>query len=108
MPATVDRDRTAFAGHAPARTRMVTTLYDLITTLHESSETGEEDLVTASGSGGCFTGVDFLPCVGCVEGGHDESALPPLSCLWESRSHTGSTLVKHLQLDNARHHALAA
>jgi len=48
MPATVDRDRTAFAGHAPARTRMVTTLYDLITALHESSEPGEEDLVTAA------------------------------------------------------------
>jgi len=27
---------------------MVTTLYDLITALHESSEPGEEDLVTAA------------------------------------------------------------
>jgi len=48
MPATVDRDRTAFAGHAPARTRMVTTLYDLMTALLESSKPGEENLVTAA------------------------------------------------------------
>ena len=48
MPATVNGDKTAFAGHAPARTRMVTTLYDLITALKESGEPGEEDLVTAA------------------------------------------------------------
>jgi hypothetical protein len=33
------------------------------------------------GIGGCFTGVDFPPCVGCVRGRNNESALPPLSCL---------------------------
>ena len=48
MPAAVDLDRTAFEGHAPGRTRIVTTLYDLITALHESIEPGEEDLVTAA------------------------------------------------------------
>jgi hypothetical protein len=48
MPAAVDQDRTAFAGQAPDRTRIVTTLYDLITALHESMEPGEEDLVTAA------------------------------------------------------------
>jgi len=48
MPAAVDRDRTAFEGQAPGRMRIVTTLYDLITALHESSEPGEEDLVTAA------------------------------------------------------------
>ena len=48
MPAAVDQDRTAFEGQAPGRTRIVTTLYDLITALHESIEPGEEDLVTAA------------------------------------------------------------
>ena len=48
MPAAVDQDRTAFAGQGPGRTCMVTTLYDLITALHESIEPGEEDLVTAA------------------------------------------------------------
>ena len=48
MPAAVDLDRTAFEGHAPSRTRIVTTLYDLIAALHESIEPGEEDLVTAA------------------------------------------------------------
>jgi hypothetical protein len=48
MPVAVDQDRTAFEGHAPGRTRIVTTLYDLITALHESIEPGEEDLVTAA------------------------------------------------------------
>jgi len=44
MLATVDRDRTAFAGHAPGRTRRVTTFAALITALHESSAPGEDDL----------------------------------------------------------------
>ena len=48
MPAAVDQDRTAFEGQAPGRTRIVTTLYDLITALHESIEPGEEDLVPAA------------------------------------------------------------
>ena len=48
MPAAVDLDRTTFEGHAPGRTRIVTTLYDLIAALHESIEPGEEDLVTAA------------------------------------------------------------
>ena len=48
MPAAVDRDRTAFEGQTPGRTRIVTTLYDLIIALHESIEPGEEDLVTTA------------------------------------------------------------
>jgi hypothetical protein len=48
MPVAVDQDRTACEGQAPGRTRLVTTLYDLITALHESIEPGEEDLVTAA------------------------------------------------------------
>jgi len=48
MPAAVDQDRTACEGQAPGRTRLITTLYDLITALHESIEPGEEDLVTAA------------------------------------------------------------
>lgn len=48
MPVAVDQDRTAFEGQAPGRTRNVTTLYDLITALHESIEPGEEDLITAA------------------------------------------------------------
>ena len=48
MPAATHQDRTAFAGPASGQTRLVTTLYDLITALHESSEPGEEDLVTAA------------------------------------------------------------
>jgi len=48
MPAAVDHDRTACAGHAPGRTPLVTTFYDLITALHESIEPGEDDLVTAA------------------------------------------------------------
>jgi transposase-like protein len=34
----------------------------------------------------------FPPCGGCVEGGHDESALPPLRCLWESWPNTDQHL----------------
>jgi len=48
MLAAVDQDRTAFEGQAPGQTRIVTTLYDLITALHESIEPGEEDLVPAA------------------------------------------------------------
>jgi hypothetical protein len=48
MPVAVDQDRTAFEGQAPGRIRIVTTLYDLITAMHESIEPGEEDLVTAA------------------------------------------------------------
>lgn len=49
MPAAaVARDRTAVAVDAPGRTRIVTTLYDLIAALHESIEPGEEELVTAA------------------------------------------------------------
>ena len=45
---------------------------------------------------GCCTGVDLLPRLECAGGRNDESALPPCSCLWERRSNTGSTPVKHL------------
>ena len=48
MPAAVDQDRTAFEGQAPGRMCIVTTFYDLITALYESSEPGEENLVTAA------------------------------------------------------------
>jgi len=48
MPAAVDHDRPAFAGHVPGWTRVLTTVSDLITALHESREPGEDDLITAA------------------------------------------------------------
>ena len=53
---------------------------------------------SCSHAGGCFTGVDLLPRVGCAGGRNDKNALPPGSCLWERRANTGSTPVKHLPI----------
>jgi hypothetical protein len=41
-------DITAIEVEAPSRTRIVTTLYDLIAALHDSIAPGEEELVTAA------------------------------------------------------------
>jgi hypothetical protein len=41
-------DSMAVEGKVPSRRRIVTTLYDLIAALHDSSAPGEEDLVTAA------------------------------------------------------------
>ena len=72
MPTAVDQDRTAFAGQAPGQMRLVTTFYDLITALHESSEPGDDDLVTAA-------------VVHLVNAGH-------VTCLERPRRGAGSTL----------------